>query len=188
MTVLTRGSINRPLSVLLILAAVPIVGCSGGDLGPYRYRMTFEVNTPQGIRRGSSVIEVRSRATSRYSLKRGWTYHQVWGEAVTVDLPSDNTLYALLSRRPGGDVDSGAAVFAFIAIPPSKMPIDEKIPLFHARGGTGLLPKEFYPVLVRFRNHLKPETAEQVDACNFEQSFGKGYKINRIVTEITKLV
>ena len=49
--------LSVPFLVALSLFAA---SCSERDLAPdYRYRLTVEVETPEGLRSGSSVIEVK---------------------------------------------------------------------------------------------------------------------------------
>ena len=58
------------LSAICSTVAVALAGCGdvlGRDLPSYRYRLTVEVNTPEGLKTGSSVIEVES--TTSGSLK-----------------------------------------------------------------------------------------------------------------------
>ena len=49
---------RRALGLALTLAAVTLSGCNPfGRTYTYRYRITVEVDTPQGLRTGSSVWE-----------------------------------------------------------------------------------------------------------------------------------
>ncbi len=91
----------------MAITAIPLAACSR-QLATYRYRMTVEIDTPQGVRTGSSVIEV---ATSQGSgvPNRNLGY-RVRGEAVAVDLPARQTVFALL--RIDQDGWGGAEAFA----------------------------------------------------------------------------
>lgn len=52
------------LGSLLALGTLALAGC--GDPTPtYRYRLTVEVNTPEGLRTGSSVIEVETSVAGK---------------------------------------------------------------------------------------------------------------------------
>lgn len=65
----------------------------------YRLRLTVEVDTPQGLRKGSSVYEVwanNKTALLPDEAKRDWG---VRGEAVAVDLPNGQTLFAPLKTN-----------------------------------------------------------------------------------------
>src|SRR3546814_12102512 len=61
-----------------------------------RYRMTVEVETPTGVRSGSSVIETTITKGPRTGQGSGLTA-TMKGEAIAVDLGSGQTLFALLN-------------------------------------------------------------------------------------------
>src|SRR5690348_5600782 len=86
--------------VLGFTAALFVVAWSQST-GSYRFRMTVEVETPQGLRTGSSVMEESAykkiKLTSEEHSGGGFTY----GEAVVVDLP-DGPVFALLTLGLGG--------------------------------------------------------------------------------------
>jgi len=84
----------------------------------YRYRLALEVETPDGIRSGSSVIEVRYEMFSEFNGRDHVS--RVFGEAVFVDLGQRKNLVGLLAAGPSGeDVDyPGRIVFlAFNLVP-----------------------------------------------------------------------
>lgn len=68
----------------------------------HRYRLTIEIDTPEGVRSGSSVIEV-TRKDARLLRFGGarFTFH-VRGEAVFVDLGANRNMIALLATGPDG--------------------------------------------------------------------------------------
>ncbi|MEL7739057.1 hypothetical protein AAG614_11795 [Citromicrobium bathyomarinum] len=88
--------------VLGLLGGVAFAALSGCRLfggNSYRFRMTVQVETPGGVRTGSSVYEVSAEnkvAITREMATRGWS---VKGEAVAVDLPGGRALFAV--RRTG---------------------------------------------------------------------------------------
>ena len=61
-----------------------------------RYRMMVEVDTPQGLKTGSSVIETIFKKGSKMGDAGGISYHYR-GEAVAVDLPGGKMLFVLMS-------------------------------------------------------------------------------------------
>lgn len=82
----------------------------------FRYRLTAEVLTPEGIKTGSSVIEVSYSSTHPLPNPGRWRADTVTGEAVYVDLGHGKNLFILLgsdkwerkpSRTPGrvGGID-----------------------------------------------------------------------------------
>lgn len=60
-----------------------------------RYELTIEVETPAGVRRGSSIIEAVIHRTVPFWGDNG-THFRLRGEAPAVDLPDGRILFALL--------------------------------------------------------------------------------------------
>ena len=171
----------------LALVALALGSC-GYRREDFRYRMTVEVETPQGLRSGSSVIEVKLSNPGRgpYVLPQAGTTAKVRGEAVTVDLPGGKVLFALLSK-PG--FHDGAVQFPFDGLKPKPYhgeyaPIRQAEELKGIRG-IGELPKEAFPMLVTFDDLSDPATAREVDPDDLAASFGEGVKLRRITVEMT---
>ena len=79
-------------------------GCDGTVYPPYRYKETVVVETPQGIRTGSTVVEVHWYKEGQSNpFDHGAIHGEYKGQAAMVDLPDGKTLFALLSS-PGGHV------------------------------------------------------------------------------------
>ena len=80
----------------LLVAPLFLSGCAELFPSKYRFRMTVEVETPEGLRRGSSVYQIWANDTTSIlpdEAKRDWGSK---GEAVAVDLPGGKTLFALM--------------------------------------------------------------------------------------------
>lgn len=174
------------LMLLLGCAALSMVGCAPA-LPDYRYRLTVEVDTPDGIRSGSSVIQVASHVSSEYSLAPGDVTTQVTGEAVAVDLPGGKTLFALLSKPNSADGANAYAFDALISKPwvGSKEYVAEVNALVKRRD-IGALPLKDWPMLVTFSNINNPTSIIRIDAANLGARFGPGVKIRRITAQITE--
>ena len=151
----------------------------------YRYRMTVEVETPQGLKTGSAVREVKWFPQPRIMTGNTFTFKQR-GEAVAVDLPNGQTLFALL------DVNGYETVLAgFGPAPTSELrPLldranaDRKLYIYPPRNALRPLYLDL-PRFVRFRDTNDPKSVELVDPSSFETSFGPGYRIGRITVQIT---
>ena len=92
---------RRGMLGMLGTAAVSMLGgCSAPSSARYRFRMTVEVETPQGLKSGSSVIEVRLARGMAIGDSSGVS-SGVFGEAVVVDLP-DGPLFVLLKMPDAG--------------------------------------------------------------------------------------
>lgn len=100
-----RGLTRIIQSAWLALAAIILSGCAvaeeAEDKAPdYRYRLTVEVETPEGLKTGSSVIEVQ-QSVGRTTMD-GFgelLILRIRGEAVAVDLPDGRTPYATWSQQ-----------------------------------------------------------------------------------------
>lgn len=146
------------------LAVVTVAGCDPFvRSASYRFRMTVEIETPQGVRRGSSVMEV---VAQKGSFSLGDTTGNgvgLAGEAVIVDLPT-GSVFVLLELP---DARGPLASVATVALAPD------------ARGGDGSnffsavkrlggwfgsasaeLPRESWPMMVRFRDINDPKSVE----------------------------
>lgn len=189
---------------LLVLAtgaaASLLCGCEPGDFGsnrvyfePIRYRLTAEVETPEGLRTGSSVIET--------TWDRGLSGAAVKGEAVAVDLPNGQTLFILLRTASNADWAAG--------VPGIDPPDDPKRPMnadeHEAEAGRqvawiranrnvhylwgGNVPAnraQYLPYMVRFDNLSDPSSIERVMPQNLPASFGQGYSLKSLSVQITK--
>jgi len=178
-------------------AAALLAGCGlVKSYSPFRYRLTVEVDTPQGLRTGSSVIEVTA---GEVRASFGGAGVQVRGEALAVDLPGGQTLFALLR----GDHDpydfAGQTMFL---VTPFERSDDQKGfgPLLEAvranrkvnvvprmrPGWNGVDPPySAYPMLVRFRDIRDPASVERVDPDNLPASFGPGVTLRRVIVQLT---
>ena len=86
--------------VLTILAALALTGC--GDTYEWNQKITVEVETPDGVKSGSSVQHIRWVAGAGYPGMDGPSADsKVTGEAVVVDLGGGKYLFALLSGSHG---------------------------------------------------------------------------------------
>ena len=74
-------------ALLFVLPGACGVTAASEEARTYRYRMTVEVETPEGLKTGSSVIQVIGDEASQYALSPGRLTYRIFGEAVAVDLP-----------------------------------------------------------------------------------------------------
>jgi hypothetical protein len=181
-----------------MVLALPGCGAFGRDLPDYRYRLTVEVETPEGLKTGSSVIEVHTAKASRYSIPTpGAISYRFRGEAVAVELGSRGTLFALL-RSP--DENDWPAQVMFLLTRYSEEGGDagfrKTYDAMLANRNAITLPQTFpdvghlrnrkaRPMLVRFRDIADPKTVESVDPDNLTSTFGKGVKLKRITVQLT---
>ena len=184
---------------VLLIAALALSGC-GYRTETFRYRLTLEVETPEGLRSGSSVIEVRMTETGDHALvfpEASGIKSRVQGEAVAVDLPGGKVLFALL-RMEGSS--GGAAGWAITALDPPRPKGDyeviRQVQAMQKIDRVGILPRTLppiahlpersvYPMLVTFADITDPTSVALVDPDNLAATFGEGTTLKRITVQIT---
>ncbi|MDP3550575.1 MAG: hypothetical protein Q8R81_09275, partial [Novosphingobium sp.] len=81
--------------LLGLCMALSLAGC--GNKETMRYKMTVEVETPEGLKTGFAVRELEFRDRSGFPLGESRPQIKLRGEAVAVDLGGGRTLFALLT-------------------------------------------------------------------------------------------
>jgi hypothetical protein len=191
----------RGVITLMAGLVVMLSGC-GSTLHDYRYRLTVEVETPEGLKTGSSVVEVSTTIAGKNSIPTpGYVSRRARGEAVTVDLGKRGVLFGLLRSDENSDWAAGV-MFGFAPDVPIPRDADGKYDSaahFRDRFMAMLenrklivLPERFKsseglarPMLVRFRDINDPTTVERVDPDNLTASFGEGTKLRRVTVQLT---
>jgi hypothetical protein len=159
----------------------------------YRFRITLDVDTPQGLKSGSSVMEVRTwRYPAWVTLGNSTGESSLKGEAVVLDLGPDiggkpRNVIALMVLGPRGDDESfyllPGKVFEPVwaqkpdrgefRVPSSELP---KLPA----GTNAELRGDLIPTLVTFSDPGDPKTVRVVRSDDFEQTFGKGVMLRDV--------
>lgn len=177
---------------LLALCAFALTAC-GGPTFTYRYRLTVEVETPTGVKTGSSVIETTLQnnhgVTWAPMEARKFTSY-VRGEAVFVDLGEGRHVIALLAmgKRLQGDPDFRKIVPGSLGVrwwdPAAVLPS-----LSDAAGRRAVIevPSELLPTLVTFRDLGDPATAEIIEPDTFDFVFGPGYDLRRVTVQLVPM-
>lgn len=160
--------------------------------GSWRYKITVEVETPEGTKTGSAVREVHVRTEPQIFPEQSPVHHSVNGEAVVVDLGQGKYVFAIM------DVD-GSYRIVQTAFP---YPIeDHRKYIEHYESLTGkkkvLGPKD-YPTFVTFKDVKDPksvelvyggrfdsETQKSIPVNDFETFFGTGVYLKSVTIEIT---
>ena len=150
-----------------------------------RYRLTLEAQVDGELKAASGVREVtytkQPELAGQHELSIGSR-----GEAITLDLGSRGTLFALL--KAGADGRSGAEwivlrAFGFDggSLP---RPVKEGVKQVSRLSGKRELPLDSLPMLVRFRDINEPKTVERVNPLNIGERFGPNAKLVRATLEI----
>lgn len=176
-------------SALLVLGATTLVfGC--GMFGKtYRYKLTVEVNTPQGLKTGYAVREINYTQGIKLPDSSG-VYATENGEAVAVELPGGQTLFALLDTdayvtlQTGFGGDSPAILDAARA--DKRVAVVKPFPPTIGTNPTD--PSNYfhgYPRLVQFKNLRDPMSMTTIKPDALAASFGPGVRLKRITIQMT---
>ena len=182
----------------LIGGAVAVLsGC--GLLFPsdrLRQRITVEVETPAGLRSGSSVVETEVQEGKSWGDASGTSF-TLKGEAVAVDLPGGRTLLALLRGASDTQDDPttyqtrlfyealNAGAAASVAVPIDGLDVMQARAAAKRANVSLTLPEKLYPMLVVFADIADPKSVQRVDPANLAAEFGPGVRLKRIIVEVT---
>jgi hypothetical protein len=188
------------LKTFALIAAVLIAGYIGWGLvypmGTWRYRLTIEVDTPESVKSGSSVIEVRAARQPKLTPETT-TDIGISGEAVVVDLGQRGLLFSLLTSKT--DVDYGYRIvfdmfpyaYEYVfkdghkeIIPGAGQTTPGGIKYYASLRAKAELAPSQLPMLVRFRDTNDPKTVELVDPNDLAKSFGAGVRFKSATIEM----
>lgn len=173
--------------------ALLLSACSlGPDPTPdYRYRLTVEVDTPDGLKTGSSVIEVKTSVAGENAITTpGRVSHTLRGEAVAVDLGDGRSLFALL--RSPTDIDWANNVMFILT--PGQGDFQSRFEAMLKRRKEYTLPRYLpirgerrpaRPMLVAFGDLADPTSVAEVDPDDLAKTFGEGVSLKRITVQLT---
>lgn len=182
------------IAAIVLAAAIYAVSLSacGERFGTYHFRLTIEVDTPDGVRRGSSVLAVTYGRGPRWAqgIGGGSAYARLRGEAVFVELADGRGVVALLAHGSEGyDVNSigWLPITAFTGAPLGWGSIDALAAL-RARGkyleGVTELKNLLVPTFIASLDVRDPKKTYRLNNSEFVYIFGKGYAFGRAALEI----
>lgn len=152
----------------------------------YRYRLTVEVDTPDGAKSGSSVIEATANMQPQLLTSRAYNT-KLKGDATFVDLGDGKNVVALLSRGHNAlnmDAPVSLALDVF-SLRGCQVPMCDWIAAERLSGGREL-PADLLPTLVTFSNPRDPKTARVIEPAEFSAVFGPGYRLKRVSMEFVQ--
>ena len=158
----------------LVALCLGLTGCAEDGSVKWRQKTTIVVETPSGVKTGSSVVEVdwfAGYALFTDSMKGA--KGRLRGEAVVVDLGSGKYLFGLLKG------DFGSVMGTSKRLADRLLSVKQAVAAVRERG-TVTLPRDLYPMLVRFEDIDDPKTVKQVPPAGFGD-----YRIKEITFEIT---
>jgi hypothetical protein len=163
---------------LALLAALVIGDQIRINRPAHKYRLTVEVETPEGRKSASGVMAVHP---DRSYTRRGQT--RTLGDAVFVDLGQGKNLVALLAH-----VDSNLVLddMNYVAFRAYTAAAGKRVPFSEMSRLTGTVPVKgaLIPVLIAFTDPAAPGTARVVAPDDAEAVLGKGYRLQGVSAEV----
>jgi len=164
------------LGPVALLAAIYIGDQIRINRPGHKYRLTVEVETPQGRKSASGVLAIHPDR----SYSRGGHTKTV-GDAVYVDLGGGKNLVALLAHIDKNlelDGTNYVALRAYLAG-------GKRVSFNEMNRQTGIVPVTgaLIPVLATFADPANPGTARNVSPDESETALGKGYRLHGITAE-----
>src|SRR5436190_2340702 len=154
----------------------------------YRYRLSVEVETPDGLRSNSSVIEVRYETFPEILTERDHI-SRVFGEAVFIDLGRDKNVVALLASGPSGE-DVGypaGVVFQAFKLDGNDPNTPKLLPQLQGKRDLDIYhssyhdtTRRFLPTFVTFGDLTDFKSVKIAPHGLFDQTFGAGYKLHSV--------
>ncbi len=190
------------LMVLLIVVLLGVYVASeiNNDIYTWHEKLTLEVETPEGLKTASSVQKIvwrHSHGDLVFHEARG-VFSSAKGEAAILEIVPGKYLFALFKGARGAeqfrDVGMYYADLANMlrkanpsqAHPHYKLSIKENVRIIKSpKGRPFALSKQYYPLLVTFKDINDPTSVQQVDPDNFAATFGPDIKLKSITLEIT---
>jgi hypothetical protein len=144
----------------------------------HKYRLTVEVETPEGRKSASGVLAVHpDRGYSRGGHTR------TVGDAVFVDLGDGKNFVALLAHLDGKlDFDG----INYLALRAYTVAGGKRVSFNEMNRLTGTVPVKgtLIPVLVSFADPANPATARLVSPDDLAAVLGSGYRLGEITAEV----
>ena len=166
----------------LIVVAAMAVWAGVVSSGTWRYRITVEIETPEGVKTGNAVHEVSNSASSVkiLDLPEVGNPPEFRGEAVVIDLGKRGVLFAILPTNP-------YQMFYNTFPNPDGASTPEGINYYNRlkKGNRRALASKDYPMFVVFRDMSDPMSVQEVDPHNLAKTFGEGVNLQDIIIQIT---
>jgi len=170
-----------------VILTLDIAGC--GRHESFRYKLALAVDTPEGVKRGSSVTEWDFWEVSIPA--RGHP-HKLRGEALYLDLgPGKRPLIALLTAHlhPKNGIQYWdwpyGNLFSRLYGRSSKNFMDDIARIARMREPQTILPDDL-PDLVTFANVNDPNSVIEVDPNNLQATLGENVSWKEITLEMTE--
>jgi hypothetical protein len=157
------GIIWKGLLILLVF----IWGANALNTHRVRYRITVDVETPNGVRSGSGMVQVTTWNSvfvpniSRYSSEE-----YVKGEAAFVDLGGGKQIIALLANGPNAQNSDWTR---YVRQAFGMKDVEDSWNVLSRTRASMELPRDWQPTLVTFSDITNPASAKVLRAINYRQ-------------------
>ncbi|MGB7406685.1 MAG: hypothetical protein WA906_13430 [Pacificimonas sp.] len=174
---------------LAVGAAALAASACAEQLPTYRYKLTVEVDTPEGVVSGSAVREVTSSCSTANGYAGGGASMDVRGEAVAVDLPNGKALFALLSAPTYNGEAEHVAFNVFLreitkgrGFSDSCGHLNYTVKALATGDYRAEVPADMYPTFVWFEEEPDPTSVQQIEPTELSNKF-KGYGLTNVTIE-----
>ena len=168
-----------------------------------RYRLTINIQTPEGIKTGSTVQEVFYPPADTENIYNPYNQGIPRGEAAYIDLGERGVIFAIMPDPPNAkNKFFGLIQTVFPTVPTvyDQSRYQEILQHYNDLGGVkDEVPPELYPMFVYFKDINDLKTFElvykrkegsrrdmrEVEVDRLEEIFGKGVKIKNMILEMT---
>ena len=197
---MSKGTRRFMAAFILFIAPALFMGwwiLDGSTTWPrtLRCRRIITVDTPEGPRSGSNVVESKIHFLGGMTRALGYAVRgEGRGEATVVDLGPRGLLFATVASEKvlasgGVEFDAGCeAPFPrgrFVQGGSADAQYVDYLDELNRQKPKGDVPLNYLPMLVRFRDPNDPASVERIDPSDLAASFGPGVKFNRMSIEIT---
>ncbi len=162
--------------MVVIMTAAGLVACGTQYL--WHQKLTVAVETPEGIKTGSAVVNEKV-TYGRQPLSGNGVAYGLVGEAAVVELPGGRYLFALHS-----DLKT-LALAATLWRNENREDANVVYSRIENARDSRVVPPKLYPILVTFTDLSDPKSVKLVDPANLAATFGQGYLLKSITLEIT---
>jgi hypothetical protein len=152
----------------------------------FRYKMIVEIQTPEGISRGYTIIEEKtSKSSSIFGIENSVVFTKFRGSAVVINVPGNKYLFALL-RKSENEPDVTHYAHAVFKNSPFFRSLNwiEKIEYIKNNLRNKNLSEDDFPMIVYFEDPRNIETVKKIDPDKNDNN-SIHYKIKSVKLDIT---
>lgn len=143
----------------------------------HKYRLTVEVETPQGVKSAAGVMAIHRGKISISGIGGGIGTK---GDAIFVDLGNGRNVIALLAHGKDGLDSDGMSYLALNAFASA----GERVQFKDVKDLSGKVPVTGKPTLITFTNLADPLSARELNPADIGAVLGEGYRLRGVTLEM----